>query len=80
MLLGGKPRTKPTAQRPTDPADVIALFALGSGTALADAIRDGHGPRVKAYPQRPLQPPTPRDEMVGSLLAGFRDLKHGKHR
>lgn len=81
MLLGGMNKTKPAARvRPTDPADVIAAFTDGAGTALADAIRHGEGPHVEPYPQRPLPPPTPRDEAVGTLMSGFLALKRGGKR
>lgn len=58
-----------------DPADLIAAHTAGSGEALAAAIARGDGPHVEAYPPRPVPPPTPRDELVGSLFAGFRRLR-----
>lgn len=61
-----------------DPADLIAAHSAGAGEALASAIREGHGPHVESYPPRPVPPPTPRDELVGSLFAGFRRLRAGK--
>jgi hypothetical protein len=62
----------------TDFAALIAAHTDGAGASLADAIKDGHGPRVEHFPPRPVPPPTPRDELVGSLFAGFRALRRNR--
>jgi hypothetical protein len=64
----------------TDIEALIAAHTKGSGEALAAAIREGRGPKVPSIPARPVPPPTPRDELVGSLLKGFRSLGKGGKR
>jgi hypothetical protein len=63
---------------PIDPADLIAAHTAGAGEALAAAIERGDGPHVEAFPPRPVPPPTPRDELVGTLFDGFRRLRSNR--
>lgn len=53
--------------------ELIAAHTDGAGDALADSIKRGEV-HVETFPQRPVPPPTPRDELVGSMFAGFRRL------
>lgn len=56
--------------------ELIAHHTAGAAESLAEAIENGEV-KVETFPARIVPPPTPRDELVGSLFAGFQKLKKG---
>lgn len=66
------------AAEPIDPADLIAAHTKGAAEALAASIERG-GQKVTPYPApRPVPAPTLKDELVATLLSGFRRLRSGR--